>query len=130
MRSVLKGRGLSDRFDACSRATSLEEIGNDIYPPMKCALASHGIPFGRHCAKQISKEDMGNASFVFYMDENNRRNLVWHFGDLPRILPVSEYCPDIGEIEDPWYTGRFDLVVDQLIRCCEAIADRLATAHD
>ena len=32
-------------FNIVSRAVSLEEIGNDIYPPMKRELTKQGIPF-------------------------------------------------------------------------------------
>ena len=37
-----------------SRATSYEEIGNDIYPPMKQTLRQMGIPFDIHHATRIN----------------------------------------------------------------------------
>ena len=35
----------NQQITVISRATSREEIGNDIYPPMKKALLRHGVPF-------------------------------------------------------------------------------------
>ena len=43
-------------FFVISRATSTEEIGNDIYPPMKRALYNKEIPFFKHHAKQITRK--------------------------------------------------------------------------
>ena len=38
-----------------------------------------------------------------------------------KILPIYKYTKDIYEIEDPWYTDRFDVVVKQITRCVEDI---------
>jgi protein-tyrosine phosphatase len=34
-KSVIKSLNLEGEFEVVSRATSYEEVGNDIYPPMK-----------------------------------------------------------------------------------------------
>ena len=41
-----------------SRATSFEEIGNDIYPPIKEVLKRHNIKYDRHYATRITQEDL------------------------------------------------------------------------
>ena len=108
-----------------SRAISHEEIGNDIYPPMKRALSSAGIPYQRHHATFLSKEDIERADAIYYMDESNRRLLNWHYPEYAnKFHPVFAFTSGISEIEDPWYTGRYDLVVGQLLRCIRDILSR------
>ena len=68
-------------FFVISRATSTEEIGNDIYPPMKRALYNKEIPFFSHHAKQISQQDYDDADYIYYMDNFNKRNLLYLIDD-------------------------------------------------
>ena len=92
-----------------SRATSLEEIGNDIYSPMKRVLLSKGIKFDRHYASRITKEEFDTADYIFYMDRNNLYYLERLFGPSKKYHLISEYS-DNKEVEDPWYTDRFEYV--------------------
>ena len=117
-------RGLTGQIEVVSRATSLEEIGNDIYPPMKAELRRRGVPFSRHYASRITTEDYAQADAIYYMDENNRRYLGRLLNDSRGIcFPITKYVSDFDEIEDPWYTDRFSYVAEQIKRCVEAILD-------
>ena len=109
------------RIHAYSRATSLEEIGNDIYPPMKRVLSLYNVPFNRHYAKRIDYKDYSEADYIFYMDDENKYSLIRMFGESNKILPIYSWSPNIHEIEDPWYTGRFDVVVKQITTCIKDI---------
>ena len=108
---------LSDKYIFISRATSYEEIGNDIYPPMKRELIKNGIPFVRHYAQRISDEDFDSADYIFYMDEENKYSLEKRFPNSKKLLPIFNFTPCIYKIEDPWYTGRFDIVIGQIKTC-------------
>ena len=108
-----------------SRATSFEEIGNDIYPPMKRVLNQYHIPFDRHYAKRIDYSDFNDADYIFYMDDENKYSLIRMFGESNKILPIYNYSDDIKEIEDPWYTGRFDLVYRQIAQCIKDIINNI-----
>jgi len=110
-----------DKFDISSRATSLEEIGNDIYPPMKRTLRNYDIPFDRHYATQITRKEVSEANYIFYMDYNNKRNLERMFGPNDKFHLITEYTKDIEIIDDPWYTDLYDEVVEQLKKCIEDI---------
>ena len=113
---------LDEKFNVISRATSTEEIGNDIYPPMKRALYNKEIPFYSHHAKQITQKDYDNADYIFYMDNNNLRWLCHLIDDYKGIIkPITYYSSDIDYIDDPWYTGQFDEVVEQIEKCSEDI---------
>ena len=113
--------GFSDRYEIESRACSSEEIGNDIYPPMKAALRRAGIPFGPHAAMRLTQRDYEKADVVYYMDESNLRHLSYWIADTKRIFkPLCNGMP-FAEIEDPWYTGNFDKVVEEIASCIEKI---------
>ena len=118
-------KSMSNDYDICSRATSFEEIGNDIYPPMKRELLNNNIPFERHYAQRINYNDYQEADYIFYMDDENYAFLYRMFGDDEKIKPVYEWTPSIKEIEDPWYTGRFNVVVSQLKQCIKDILDNI-----
>ena len=122
----IRKRGLEGKVEVSSRAVSHEEIGNDIYPPMKSALRHAEIPFGVHRAAFLTTQEAFEANVVYYMDEGNLIRLRRFFGDHPkRFRPIMEYNPEFLEIEDPWYSGRFDLVVAQLKKCIGSIFDNL-----
>lgn len=126
MKNLLIKYHLEDRFNVISRATSTEEIGNDIYPPMKRALYNKEIPFYQHKAKQITTLDYENADMIFYMDSYNKRNLDYMLDDYKNIIkPITMYTSSLSIIDDPWYTGQFDEVVEQLTMCIEDIIPHL-----
>lgn len=117
---------MEEDFFILSRATSLEEIGNDIYPPMKRALYDKEIPFFEHHAKRITKAELDKADYVFYMDGLNKSYLERLFGQLPtKCQIITKYVEEPSYIDDPWYTGDFDNVVNQIEDCCDAIIKNL-----
>lgn len=126
MKHLLLKYKLEEDFFVISRATSLEEIGNDIYPPMKRALYDKEIPFYEHHAKRITLDELNKADYIFYMDNLNKSYLERLFGPLPnKCQIITNYSDSVSIIDDPWYTGDFDNVVDQIEECCENIITRL-----
>ena len=118
-------KSLTNNFVIVSRATSYEEIGNDIYQPMKRVLLIHNISFDRHYATRITTKEFEEADYIFYMDSNNLYYLRRMFGDSPKFHLISEY-DDGFEVEDPWYTGRFELVFSLIKRYVETIYKKVA----
>lgn len=45
MKEMVRQKGLEAKFEIFSMAATTEEIGQDMYPPAKRALASHRIPY-------------------------------------------------------------------------------------
>lgn len=122
---ILIDKGITN-IRVFSRAVSREEIGNDIYPPMKKELLRQGIPLKKHSAEQISNRDYTEADYIFYMDESNKRRLIYLIDDYKNIIkPITLYNKDIPYIEDPWYTDRFDYVVEQLKICVKNIIENI-----
>lgn len=117
---------ISHLFSISSLAVSNEEIGNDVYPPMKRELLKRGINVTRHCARRITQRDYDEADYIFYMDSSNARYLSYMFNDSKNIIkPIFFYTKRISEIEDPWYSDRYSLVVDQISQCIEDIFNNI-----
>ena len=116
---LVKRDGLEREFRISSSAVSREEIGSDLYPPARRVLLSHGVPCPARAARQITAEEIGEYDRILCMDESNLRLLS-------RISPLAATKAELlgnyglgGEaIEDPWYTGRFDCVFEEISQCC------------
>ena len=115
----------SKEHEVISRALTYEEIGNDIYPPMKRELERRGIPFTRHYATYLTATDFEWCDYIFYMDVENRFMLVRRFGESDKIQPIFSFTNSVREIEDPWYTGNFKKVVDQITTCVKDIIENI-----
>ena len=126
LKKKIKDLHLEDRLCCFSRATSNEEIGNDIYPPMKDELRKRGIPFTRHFAERITQKDYDLADYIFYMDNNNKRYLNFLLDDYKNIIkPVTCFDDKNFEIEDPWYTDNFQKVCDELSKEIDLIIENI-----
>lgn len=105
-------------YYAESRAVSYEEEGNDIYPYAKRCLDMHNISYDRHCAKRISQKDYDEFDDIFVMDSSNMRLINRIVNDYDhKIKKLCKY-----DIDDPWYTGDFEGVYEQI---CEGIENYL-----
>ena len=111
-------------IDSC--ATSREEIGNDIYPPAKRCLSAHGVPFSRHAARQITREDYQTFDMILCMEDYNIRNLRRVLGE--DIMQQDAQLPQpkirrllSHDVADPWYTGDFETTYQDLIEGCRTL---------
>ena len=119
----VKEMGLENEFHAISRAISNEEYRNDIYPPMKRVLDNHGVNYGRHYATKITLDEYENADYIFYMDRSNYRYLESMFLlDTKKVLHIATFYSGL-DIEDPWYTGRFEMVYSEIDECVKSIIE-------
>ena len=114
-------------FSCVSRATSMEELGNDIYSQAKKKLLSEGITCEAHKAIQIKKEDYKLYDYIVVMEERNKRDVIQIVGnDIDnKVHLLLEYTDDIKDIEDPWYTGDFDTAYDEIYRGCVGLFNYL-----
>lgn len=103
-----------------SRATSTEEIGNDIYPNAKKQLDIHNIPYDRHYAKQITQDDYDKYDLILCFDEENIYNLNRMFIDTSKVRKLS-----INNIDDPWYTRDFDKCFNEIYEACLSLKEEI-----
>ena len=120
---ILKDRIIKDKLHIYveSRATSFEEIGNDIYWPVKEILEKHCIKYERHKAKRISQEDYDNFDLIYVMDGNNLYAINRIVKDTKnKIRKLREF-----DIEDPWYSGNFEKVYEEIAKGIEMLIKNL-----
>ncbi len=128
LQDMVNQRGLAADFVIDSAATSTEEIGNAIYPPMKSALERKQIPIGTHRARQLKKSDYDKNDLFIGMDEENMFYMKRILGDDSegKIHYLMEYSDRPNEIiDDPWYTRQFDYCAEQIAEGCEGLLEQV-----
>ena len=121
-KKYLKEAGRETDFNLLIRATSSEEIGNDVYPPMRRELIRRGISLYPHAAQRIRQIDYDEADYIFCMDDENYYSLLRQLDDYKHIIyRINKFTDSVYEIEDPWYTGRYEKVCDQITLCIKDI---------
>lgn len=116
MKDMVKKLSVDDLFEIDSCATSTEELGNSIYPSALKTLKSHGIFNANHTARQITIHDYRYYDYIFIMDNYNLKMIkyVLNLDNYDKIKLLGDYLQPGLCIEDPWYSGNFDLVYEQL----------------
>jgi protein-tyrosine phosphatase len=114
---MIRKMGKEKDFFVDSAEVSREEMGNPMYPPMKRELITRGIEIPFHRARQVTKSDLESFDVIFYMDESNRRLLSMMGLLSENVKSICEFADGFSEIEDPWYSGRYGKVVDQITIC-------------
>ena len=123
MRDMVEKRGLSDRIEVASAATSREEIGNNMYPPAKRKLDKEHIPYTPRQARQVTKADYDKYDLLLCMEQNNIRNLKRIIQDDPdhKIHLLLDYTDNPRDISDPWYSGDFDTAYEDIAEGCRGL---------
>ena len=113
-----------------SAAATREEIGNDIYPPMKKALQAAGYACAPHAARQTTRQDYREWDLIIGMDDENLWDMNRIYGGDPekKISLLMDWAGQPGrEIDDPWYTRDFTGVLKQIEEGCRGLLER--TGH-
>ena len=133
MQDMVNREGISEVFYIDSAATSTEEIGNPVYPPMRCTLESHGIPCEEHRARQMKKRDYDDFDLLIASDDEN----LWYMNRICGADPekkfhlLMDYTDRPGtEISDPWYTRNFERAYQDVVKGCTGLLEQLKAEHD
>lgn len=127
MKDLVNKKGMADRFEIASAATSTEEIGNPVYPPAKRKLKEHGISCEGKTARQMTKEDYTYYDYIIAMDRFNLRNMTRFVGNDPdnKVSLLMDFTSHPGDVADPWYTGDFDTTWSDVYEGCVGILKKL-----
>ncbi len=122
MKQLVAEAGREQEFQIESAAVSTEEIGNDLYPPAKRKLTEKGVPFTRHAARQITREDYQCFDYIICMDNSNLRLLRYLIGEdtLGKVSLLLEWADVSRDVADPWYTGDFGAAYQDILQGCQA----------
>lgn len=127
MKQLVAEAGLAEEFEIASVATSTEEIGNDLYPPVRRLLAAKRIPFGHRAARQIARADYEYYDLIIAMDNNNLCNLRRVIGedDKRKVSLLMQATGSTCDVADPWYTGDFETTYRDVLAGCTALLQHL-----
>jgi protein-tyrosine phosphatase len=122
MKQLVAEAGREQEFQIESAAVFTEEIGNDLYPPAKRKLTGKGVPFTRHAARQITREDYQCFDYIICMDHSNLRLLRYLIGEdtLGKVSLLLEWADVSRDVADPWYTGDFEAAYQDILQGCQA----------
>ena len=110
----------NNKYKVESRATSNDEIGNDIYPNSKEVLRKNNIPFTKHSAKRITMDDYNKFDLIVGFDSYNIKNIEKITNDLSKVIKLNE-----KDVDDPWYTRDFDTAYKEIYEGCVRLLERL-----
>ena len=116
--------------EVASAATSAEELGNPVYPPVRRLLIAHGLDPSRKTARQLRRSEYADWDLFVGMDSANIRNMNLIFGGDPerKILRLLDLTPLKRDVEDPWYTRDFNACWDDIQLGCAALLDYVSKA--
>ena len=127
MKQKINDLNMSNEFYIVSRATSYEEEGNDIYYLAKQKLEEKQIPYTKHSATKLEKDDYQLYDYFVCMDESNIKNVLRIFEEDPnkkifKLLDLTEHPKDIS---DPWYTRNFEETYNELDRGIHTLINQI-----
>ena len=113
-----------------SKAVSREEIGNPIYPAAADTLKRHNIPQTAHKARQITREDYEEFDYIIVMEQYNIPRLMQIIGedDENKVYRLLDFTSHPKDIEDPWYSGNFEKVYNEITAGCRALLQKIYNA--
>ncbi len=129
-KDMVKKAGRENEFYISSAATSDDEIfmgrGNPVYPPAREQLLLHGIDPAGKTAVRLKKSDYEKYDLIIGMDNMNMKNIARMLGEDTdgKIKMLLDYCGG-GEVDDPWYTGRFKEAYECIYKGCKALFEEL-----
>ncbi|MBR1862460.1 MAG: low molecular weight phosphotyrosine protein phosphatase [Ruminococcus sp.] len=126
MKDLVEKAGLSDRFVISSGAVSSEELCIPVYPPAVRELKKHGLSCGGKFAVKLTASDYERYDLFLVMDSSNVRNIMRIFGSDPqsKVRKLMDFAGG-GDVSDPWYTDRFDIAYDDILRGCRGLLEDL-----
>ena len=127
MKKLVEEAGLSDLFEIASAATSTEELGNGVYPPVARLLLRHGMDPAGKTARQMARSDYDRYDLLLGMDSANIQNMLRICRKDPeeKIHRLLDYTDHPRDISDPWYTRGFEQTWRDVREGCQALLAHL-----
>ena len=127
MKELVSEKNIAEDFLIGSAATSSEELGNPVYPPVQKILNDRGISCkGKH-AVQLKRSDYEKYDLFIGMDSENLRNMKRLFGGDPenKVSLLLDYTDHPRNVADPWYTRNFHEAEADIECGCKALLEYL-----
>ena len=131
MKDLCARAGLAERFEIASAATSAEELGNGVYPPVRRLLNERGIDCSGKTVRLLKPSDYEAFDLILGMDAYNLRNMRRLLGEdeAGKLRLLLDYAGRPGEsVADPWYTRDFETAYDDILKGCSALLAALSAS--
>lgn len=128
MKDLAARAGLADEFEIVSAATSSEELGNGVYPPVRALLDRQGIDCRGKLVRLLRASDYEAFDLLIGMDEWNLRSMRRLFGAdaAGKLRLLLDFAGRPGEaVADPWYTRDFRAAWDDVTAGCRGLLEKL-----
>ena len=131
-KDIVAKNGQEKNFYISSAATSTEEIGNDMHYGAKDKLNERGIPYGKHKARQLRKEDYSKYDYIIAMENSNIRNIMRIIEEDKenKVHRLLDFTNNPRDIADPWYTGNFTVTYNDIVEGCTAFLNYLKEKNE
>jgi len=120
LKAMVEKKGMSEQFFIGSAATSTEEIGNPVHPGTVRKLRSVGISCDGKYAVQLRKYDYNSYDYIIGMETVNVKNILKIVEGDPegKVSRLLDYSSNPRDIDDPWYTGKFNETYEEVYEGC------------
>ena len=128
MKDLINKNNLNNKISVVSRATSYEEIGNNIYPPAREKLKEYNIYYDPNKTSIcLEKEDLDKYDLIIGMEERNITNIkrIFNIDNNSKIKRLLDYSNNPRDISDPWYTNNFEKTYNDILEGCSFLLDFL-----
>ena len=127
MKDLVKKAGREKEFEIASAATSTEELGSPVYPPVRRMLAARGISCSGKYARQMTRQDYDRWDHLICMDSRNLRYLSRIIGSDPegKVSLLLQHAGSDRDVADPYYSGDFQATWDDVLEGCQALLREL-----
>lgn len=131
MKHLADEAGRSGEFEIASAATSAEELGNGVYPPVRRLLLHHGMDPTGKTARKMTRSDYSRYDLLIGMDSANVRSMLKICGGDPahKIARLLDYTDTPRDISDPWYTRDFEQTWQDVQAGCRGLLRSLYPAE-
>lgn len=119
-KDLVRKEGLEKDFLIESRGV-IADVGSDIHPDTKKMLDKHNIPYSKHIATQLEKNDYEKYDYFIGMDNYNVISMKKLFGTDKKVYKLLDFTKKNKEIDDPWYTHNFNVTYDDVDKGCKAL---------
>ena len=126
-RHLVLQEGLGDSIAVDSAGIGDWHAGEPPHQGTQRILRAKGIEHEALRARQIRADDFSRYDYIVCMDEENLSALRKISPKDKKIVRLLDFAPEVKEanIEDPYYTGRFEYVYELVEAGCRGLLDQI-----
>lgn len=126
-RHLVAEEGLSDQIAVDSAGIGGWHAGEPPHAGTRKVLAEKEIAHDTIRARQITAEDFTRYDYIVCMDEENLDALERKAPKGKRVYRLMDFADHLPErnVEDPYYTGRFEYVYELVEAGCRGLLEHI-----